>query len=548
MNHPLAQAMAERISAKLARGTVTTPSKWAKKYRVMTKQYPGPWSFEHFPWLLPMHDTSAQFVVGMKAAQMGFTEWALNVTFYNIDVKGIDCLYVLPTDGDAGDFSAGRFDPALEASPHLKNLFSDVKNVGHKRAGTSNLYVRGSRSRSKLKSIPVGDITFDEVDEMVQDNIPLAMERTSGQLAFTVRMISTPTVEKDGYGINGYFQQSTQDHFVFPCPHCDKYIEFTLDNLVIADKIHESFYRCTLCGGILNHADKVHYLRNAVFTPTVHSIDGEAPRIQGYTINQLYSMAETGKPENIAQTVVDAEKDPAKEQELYNSKLALPHTVAGARVEEITIDKCITNYLYPAKRSTKSWVTLGVDVGKYLYYVIKEYTLYKRGLDISSITKSKFLTAGTCLEFDNLDPLFKEFGIDYAIVDRHPETRSAYQFAMRHPGRVLLCMYGRSVMGRQLHTNTESELSVTVDRTSWIDQTLQRLNNSTAALPKNLPTEYRVHLRNIVRHYGTDAYGNMFITYKAIGPEHYVHAETYSEIGLPFAAEISGHQNVNKVQ
>jgi phage terminase large subunit GpA-like protein len=166
----------------------------------MGKPYPGPWSFEHHPWLREMHDDMSEFVVGQKAAQMGYTEWVLNITFYCIDVLAESVLYVLPSESDANDFSASRFDPALELSPHLGAIFSDVRNVALKRAGSASLYTRGSRSRSKLKSLPVGVLIFDEIDEMIQANIPLAMERTSGQVTKMYRMLSTPTI--DNYGIN----------------------------------------------------------------------------------------------------------------------------------------------------------------------------------------------------------------------------------------------------------------------------------------------------------------------------------------------------------
>jgi phage terminase large subunit GpA-like protein len=131
-----------------------------------------------------MHDSEAELNVGQKSAQMGYTETVLNITFYNIDVRNIDCLYVLPAKTpDASDFSAARFDPALELSPHLSKIFSEVKNVGHKRAGTTNLYIRGSRSRAGLKSVPVGFIVLDELDEMTQENVRwLLKERRSGQL------------------------------------------------------------------------------------------------------------------------------------------------------------------------------------------------------------------------------------------------------------------------------------------------------------------------------------------------------------------------------
>jgi phage terminase large subunit GpA-like protein len=141
----------------------------------------------------------AESNVGQKAAQMGYTETMLNLTFYNIDILRRDCLYVLPAKTpDAHDFSASRFDPALELSDYLTKLFSDVQNIGHKRAGSVNLYVSGSRSRSGLKSIPAGFLVMDELDEFDQENIPLAMERQSGQKEKQNWKISTPTHDGEG--------------------------------------------------------------------------------------------------------------------------------------------------------------------------------------------------------------------------------------------------------------------------------------------------------------------------------------------------------------
>ena len=130
-----------------------------------------------------MCDANEQLVIGQKAAQMGYSEVGLNRTFKAIDIDGQSVLYVLPnTKPDASVFSSSRFDVALELSPHVRDLFSSVQNVDHKRAGSASLYIRGSRSRAQLKSLPVGGLVFDEVDEMVQKNIILALERTSGQL------------------------------------------------------------------------------------------------------------------------------------------------------------------------------------------------------------------------------------------------------------------------------------------------------------------------------------------------------------------------------
>jgi len=55
-----------------------------------------------------------------------------------------------------------------------------------------------------LKSVPVGLLILDELDEMTQKNIPLALERTAGQLEKNIWMCSTPTLEMRG--INTYFR------------------------------------------------------------------------------------------------------------------------------------------------------------------------------------------------------------------------------------------------------------------------------------------------------------------------------------------------------
>ena len=161
MKHALLELLSTRISAGLKRKTITSTSAWAEAYRVMGKPFAGPWIFDRHPWSKEMHDYEGEMMVGQKAAQLCYTETALNKVFKAIDINGTSAMYILPTTNEAGDFSSSRFDPALEMSPHLRNMFSDVKNIGHKRAGNASLYVRGSRSRSQLNSVPVGIVILD---------------------------------------------------------------------------------------------------------------------------------------------------------------------------------------------------------------------------------------------------------------------------------------------------------------------------------------------------------------------------------------------------
>lgn len=552
IRHELAKVFARRIAEGLKRKSITTCSRWACECRVMGQPFPGNWTFKHHPWLRGMHDSEAELNVGQKAAQMGFTETVLNVVFYNIDVKAVDCLYVLPAKTpDASDFSAARFDPALESSPHLANLFSDVKNVGHKRAGSANLYIRGSRSRAGLKSVPTGLIVLDEVDEFTQENIPLAMERAAGQVEKQVWMVSTPTI--DNFGINKYFVQSSQNHFFFKCPHCSRLTELVYpDCLVItATEVTDSAIKgshliCKECKGLLPHESKAEWLAGGVWVPTFADRD-----TAGWYVPQLYSCAM--RPGEFAKAALMAEIDPSAEQELWNSKLGMPHVVDGARVTDDDLETAKRGHKRADARGG-GFLTLGVDVGKWLHWEIDEWVLPPPGygaVDINIASKARVLTHGKCREFEELDRLMRDYGVGFCVVDANPERRKALEFANRWFGRVRLCFYGRGIQGKTIHVH-EAEPTVTVDRTSWLDLSLGRFRRSrhddAIMIPCDVDLEYREHIKAPVRIYEKDCDGNPVGRYvEGASADHYAHARNYAEIALPLGMTLGHHESLTSV-
>lgn len=536
--------LSETIASGLKRSAIKTCSSWSESYRMI--QVPGKahndnWSFYYHPWLKDPHDSKAEEMVVQKAAQMGFTEWALNTTFYAIDILGQSVLYILPSESDASDFSASRFDPALEASPHLASIFSDVQNIGHKRAGSVNLFVRGSRSRSKLKSIPTGRIVEDEVDEMHQQNRALARERASGQMVRVFQSLSTPTIED--YGINLSFKESTQDHYFFKCPHCGHRIELTLDNLIItADSpndrnLKRSHLICLRCKGVLDHKAKPEMFKTAEYVPAYSDTD-----VQGWYINQLYScMLE---PYNIARSVLLAKIDPAEEQELYNSKLGLPHAVEGARLTDSIIKKCQFDYQKYEYNPSGRLTTMGVDVGKVLHVVVYEWILSEATGDISTMAKPRVLNEQTVHEFEEIDNLIRNFSVHACVVDANPEKRKALELAMRFPGLVRICYYGNNVSGRTVKLHDESEHSLTVDRTAWLDIMFSRYHNESIGLPSDVSMEFKENMKALVRIYRKDKDGNPVGAYVNAKPDHFAHASNYAEIALAVAMDRASPEDI----
>jgi Phage terminase large subunit (GpA) len=542
MSDSLGKIFLQSIQSGLNRKAIHSCSVWAEKYRVLNAPpYPGKWSFKYFPWLKDMHDSEAELNCGMKAAQVGFTETVLNVAFYNIDIKNRDVLYILPArTPDASDFSSARFDAALESSEHLEQLFSDRKNLGHKRAGSRNLYIRGSRSRGGLKSVPVGLIVLDELEEMSAKAIPLVLERTSGQLEHQTWMVSTPTLE--GRGISKYYNESSANHFFIRCPSCNRFIELKYpENIEFnIENSEKSRLLCNLCKNTLKHEEKVSWLANNQWVETHTNRE-----VKGWHVNQLYST--TVSPADLTQSYIRGTNDLTDETEFYNSKLGIPHEVSGARVTEEEINRAKGNYKNREIR-TFGCTTMGVDIGNpWIHLQINEWFFNSNvSTDINTHAKAKVLYFGKIRHFFELDNFMKEYQVNFCVIDSSPERRLAYEFACRFWGKVRLCFYVVGIQGKAVHLADDMEPKISVDRTSWLDQTLGRFRNGTLQIPNDIDEEYRGHIKALVRVYDKDKFGNPIGLYSNGNfPDHYAHAANYCEIALPLAVSIGRSQTLS---
>jgi hypothetical protein len=525
----------------------------------MAGESPGPWSFKKYPWLLEMHNACDmrnnnyrwEKIIGKKGAQLGYTEWALNVVLKMIDMDNKSVLYVLPaTNPDASDFSTSRFDPALELSPHLARMFSDVQNVMHKRAGAANLFIRGSRSRSQMKSLPVDLIVFDELDEMVLKNVTLAWERMSGRSNKLGLYISTPT--HDDIGIDAMYKGSTRDKFNFKCPGCGKYITLEWpDNFKLCGDnstdpaIGQSHMFCTLCGKVLQHELKSDWLSTGMW---VSEFEDRASR--GFHVNQLYSP--TVSPVEIARTYFASRISQADTQEFFNSKIGICYTAPDARITDADILACMGTY-GSVNNSSKGITTLGVDVGSDIHYEVNSWTFDPnvRTSDINLLAKSAVIDSGTVKDFEGpngLDGLMHRHNINYCVIDKHPETRKAREFCTRWWGRASMCLYIKGLSSKAI-VHDQAEQTVRVDRTAWMDLALGRVRSQRITFPKDTSFSYKEHLKAPVRSYSKDDTGNPVAKYVTgeNAADHSAHARVYAEVALPLACSLVRNQDINKV-
>jgi len=518
-----------------------------------------PYSWEYHPWVREMHDSQASFNCAMKSAQMGVTEVGINRAFYVLDQLKRDVLYVLPTTLNASDFSKARFSVALKHSPYLASLFTDTNTVNLKQAGDKNLYIRGSRGDSNLKSIPVSELILDELDEMDQKQIWLALERLSGQMRKSVWAISTPTIPN--YGIHKLYLSSTQEHFVFECPHCSRWTELKWPERgekgsieIIGESLHDprchdSFLKCKECDAKLDHQDKPNWLSGGTWQTTAPNAN---PDKRGFHVNQLYSF--TVSPGELVEAYFRGLGDEAAAKEFYNSKLGMPFIGEGAQITDAMLDDCIGNYtrdeVRPRVGARDRLITLGVDQGKWSYWTAVEWFVDRLSRDVNVAAKGKVLAHGKFHEDDwhELDLLMREWQVQACVIDADPQINEARRFAKKFTGYAYLCRYRRGKVGKEISISereTGAPLA-TVDRTNWLTAALSRFRTKRITLPRDVSLEYREHMKHLVRTYEKDEMGNPVAVFVETGPDHYAHSLNYAEIALPLAASITTGQDVEK--
>ena len=560
----LINTLRQSIADGLTDRTLTSCSRWAANRRVMGEPFPGPYSWTYHPWSREMHDSSASFNYAMKSAQAGVTEVAINRALYVLDKLRRDVLYVLPTALNASDFSKARFATALALSPKLADIFTDTNTVNLKQAGANTLYIRGSRGDSNLKSIPVSELFLDEVDEMDQKQIWLALERLSGQVHKHVWGISTPTIPN--YGIHKLYMTSTQEHFVFKCPCCSRSTEFVWPDCVeiigehVADvRCHESFLKCKECKHKLVHETKPEWLGTGTWNAMAKNAN---PDIRGFHINQLYSFTVT--PGELVVAYFRGFGDELANKEFHNSKLGVPFIGDGAKVTDDDLQACIRNHTKDDTRPEMGGeriITMGVDQGKWSYVEVCEWFFDRYSQDLNVAATAKVLWEGKFYENEwdqRLDELMREWQVLACVIDADPWPMEARRFAKRFPGYVWLCRYRRGVTAKEISIADDGDGAplATVDRTNWLSASLGRLRQPRRiVLPRDVSREYQEHLKAPVRTYEREkkdstkdkqakSGGNVVATFVSTGPDHFAHARTYAEIALPLVAARETNQDI----
>lgn len=343
----LAASDAAQLLARVVTRTLTPREplyvdEWADRYRVLasdTTNESGPWVTDRVPYVRgPMrayNSPDIDEISLMWAAQTAKTETLLNCLFWTINEDPSPIMWFWPNQELAEKFNVNRVQPAVEASPRLRELRGerprDQKTTHTKfRKAGCDVFWRGAGSDAQAKSNPAKYRIADEIDAESFDPNILYHARQRAAAWPGGKFIKTSTPSFEGVGIDGEVQRSSCHWYHVPCPHCGLYQRLVFPNLRweggarisnATQAERTAHYVCTGCGGIILDHHKPEMLARGVWVcgdqasvirtdggtgmpplapghvkgitlPAGYEIVGEPPeksRHWGYRISGLYS-------------------------------------------------------------------------------------------------------------------------------------------------------------------------------------------------------------------------------------------------------------------
>lgn len=358
--------MQRRIVGMVAPPPELTTSEWADAERRLSSEAsaePGRWRTDRAPYqrgiLDAINDHGTKGVVVMSSAQVGKTEFLLNMIGYHVDYDPAPILLLQPTVEMAQAFSKDRLAPMVRDTPALRQKVSDSKSresgntILHKTFPGGHITMAGANSPSSLASRPIRILLADEVDRYPVsagsegDPFNLAKKRTTTFWNSKVVAVSTPTV-KGASRIEALYEDSTQEQYCLPCPSCGEYQPLRWRNIIFESVSHA----CEECGSE-HKQDEWQKGRGEWIAQAEHS------NMRGFHLNELVSPWR--RWEDIIADFIQAKKSPETLKTFVNTSLGETWEEEGETVDGEGLLARREQYAAPVPEKTLV-LTAGVDV------------------------------------------------------------------------------------------------------------------------------------------------------------------------------------------
>ena len=399
----------------------------------------GPFTFVGHEYQLEPMQNKCKRICYRKATRGGFSEVEILKSLHGMIHRRYEegVLYLFPTTDDVQEFSKSRFDPLLAANRQAIGRFvkpggKGTDTVSLKKVHKAFLYLRGARlsekrgevsESTKMKSIGVDKVVFDEVDHMDKEVIAKARGRYYDSPWQEEVYIGNPIVP--GEGVDEQFQLSDQRHWWRKCDSCG---EWTCAELFFMEDPERcvgtrsdgtGYIACKKCGREV-------IVKGGEWQPMVAS---NTDYMRGYGWSQLSSAV--CDPLDILRDF--REPPEGNLSDVYRLRLGLPHVSAEDQLTLAQVYECCGHdgmaYSHPGP------CAMGVDVGIKKHIIIGART----GNNQYRIFKTIQLS-----EWSDIHDIARKFHVRSAVIDIRPYQDSVKKFQADERYPVFLCEYSNN--------------------------------------------------------------------------------------------------------
>jgi phage terminase large subunit GpA-like protein len=373
-----------------------TVSEYAEEKRTLPvgTPFPGPWSNSKTPYLDEIMDAMSanseiQHIIIAKAAQLGLSAAAENVTLYWMDEQPAEILFISATDALLKKWVHKRLEPAIDSVGMRAKIFAQARGTGQRRSGDrvfSKEYAGGcldmssAQSPASLRSDSKRILIRDEIDGAPRDLktgegnwLKVSYVRTN---AFGKRRkildFSTPTTYDDSAVWPEYLKGDQRRYFV-PCPHCGAYqiLEWGTEDdpdgpgmkwVVKNGRVKKVWYQCEHCEEPIKNHHKDFMLTNGEWRATATAVHAQT---RSYHLSSIYSPVGMLSWEEMVEAYLEAQQEFQGMRSFRNLYLGLPYKETGERPSSEIVKRLRAPYASGTIPSDNIlFLTMAIDVQK----------------------------------------------------------------------------------------------------------------------------------------------------------------------------------------
>lgn len=223
-----------------------------------------PLDFDDHRFMIDIYADEHNDIVCKKSAQVGYTVLAILKSLWMLKYRGLNIIYVLPTQNLVKDFVIPKVNPLIYSNPFIKELMeSDRENL--KSINKRFLYFNGAASEREAISKTADVLVLDEFDRMPDMSIVNTYDsRLQASKAPRRWRFSNPS--QLGFGVDELYNQSDQRMWFVKCHSCGyvSYMDFDREDYMVGETTRYShyvdrkkeIYACGSCSGEISNEDR----------------------------------------------------------------------------------------------------------------------------------------------------------------------------------------------------------------------------------------------------------------------------------------------------